>query len=89
MEIARVRDIAERLASSKVRYITDLETGAYRRHYGATRDEVRAAAIMADRIRRQKQIAENRPTFAVHAIVEPDATITLPDKRRPSNRSAS
>ena len=85
----RIEAIALKLATSDIRFITDLQIGAYRRHYGATHDEVRAAAIMADRMRRQEQMAQNRPTFAVHAIVEPDATITLPDKRRPSDRSAS
>jgi hypothetical protein len=78
----RIEAIAIKLASSKVRFITDLQIGAYRRQYGATRDEVRAAAIMADRIRRQEQIAENRPTFAVHAIVGPDTPITLPNRQR-------
>lgn len=82
MDTARVRHIAERLASSKVRFITDLEIGAYRRQYGATRDEVRAAAIMADRIRRQEQVTRNLPTFAVHAIVAPCAPIVLPDEKR-------
>nr|WP_314089410.1 hypothetical protein [uncultured Shinella sp.] len=77
----RIGAIALKLASSKVRYITDLQIGAYRRQYGATRDEVRAAAIMADRMRRQTQIAQNRPTFAVHAIVGPEAPIELPTEK--------
>lgn len=79
---ARVVAIAETLASSKYRFLTDVQIGTLRRIHKASRDEIRAAAILADRIRRQEQLSQNRPTFAVHAIVGPEVPITLPAEKR-------
>lgn len=86
VDTARVRQIADRLATSDVRFITDPQIGAFRRHYQASRDEVRAAAILADRMRRQAQMAQNSPTFAVHAIVGPEAPIALPAEKSARER---
>ncbi|MGO7542205.1 hypothetical protein ACC680_26895 [Rhizobium ruizarguesonis] len=58
MQSATIIDIAESLAKSRYRFITDMQIGALRRKYGASRDEIRSAAILADRLRRQRQIDE-------------------------------
>jgi hypothetical protein len=70
--------IAEALASSKYRFLTDVQIGTLRRIHKASRDEIRAAAIVADRIRRQRQLAEGRAAFAVVTPVDPLDAIALP-----------
>ncbi|TXH81179.1 MAG: hypothetical protein E6Q77_08600 [Rhizobium sp.] len=89
--MANVKEIAAYLASSRLRFLTDIQIGTMRRKYGASRDEVRSAAIIADRIRRRRQIEERRDGFTVGPQIAPDAPIYLPkeDKtngRRPSQR---
>lgn len=75
--MADIKAIAVYLASSRLRFLTDIQIGAMRRKYGASRDEVRAAAIMADRIRRQRQVRESHIGFSVAGLVAPDDPIVL------------
>jgi hypothetical protein len=67
--------IAEDLSRTRFRFLNDVQIGALRRKYGLTRDEVRAAAIMADRIRRHRQAEEHGNSFRIelvslHALIE-------------------
>ncbi|QXZ80943.1 hypothetical protein [Rhizobium sp. L51/94] len=73
--------IAEHLAFGKPRFLTDVQIGVLRRKYGATRDEVRTAAIMADRIRRHRQAEEQRNSFRIK-LVPMDALVTLKTENR-------
>ena len=87
--MADIKAMAEYLASSRFRFLTDIQIGTMRRKYDASRDEVRAAAVMADRIRRQRQLRENRTGFTVAPEIAPDAPIDLPeekDRKEPNAR---
>nr|WP_304655586.1 hypothetical protein [Neorhizobium galegae] len=62
--------------------MTDLQIGAFRRHYSASRDEVRTAAIIADRLRRQRQV-EDGGNFRVEPQIDPLAPVLLkPEYKR-------
>ncbi|MBY5316152.1 hypothetical protein [Rhizobium leguminosarum] len=74
--------IAESLAKSHYRFITDTQIGALRRKYSASRDEIRCAAILADRLRRQRQLDNQWNTFIVSPLIPPDAPIALPKEQR-------
>ncbi|TAV04035.1 hypothetical protein [Rhizobium ruizarguesonis] len=82
MQSATIIEIAERLATSRYRFITDMQIGTLRRKYGASRDEIRSAAILADRLRRQRQMDEQWNTFTVAPLIPPDAPIALPKEQR-------
>jgi hypothetical protein len=82
MQSATIIDIAESLATSRYRFITDMQIGALRRKYGASRDEIRSAAILADRLRRQRQLDEPCNTFTVSPLIPPHAPIALPKEQR-------
>ncbi|MGO8104923.1 hypothetical protein AB9F46_31530 [Rhizobium leguminosarum] len=82
MQSATIIDIAESLAKSRYRFITDMQIGALRRKYGASRDEIRSAAILADRLRRQRQLDNQWNTFTVSPQIPADAPIVLPKERR-------
>lgn len=73
-----VTELAEVLASGRYRFLTDMQIGTLRRLYGASRDDVRKAAILADRIRRQRQVDEGSNTFRVCGLVPVEAPIVLP-----------
>lgn len=79
----RIEELAERLAESPGRFLTELQMGPYQRHHGFTRDEVRTAAVLADRIRRRRQLSEGISTFRVDGLVDIDAPIILPVKEKP------
>lgn len=76
----KIREIAEKLAGGRYRFLSDIQIGSIRSRYNATRDEVRTAAIMADRIRRQRQLAEGRNSFGVTGLVEIGAPIVLKEE---------
>lgn len=73
----RVRLIAEYLAGRHFRFMNTWQIAYLRKTFKATRDEARAGAIMADRIRRARQVAEHGPAFKVIDMVEPSAPIVL------------
>ncbi len=75
--MADIEAMATYLAGSRLRFLTDIQIGTMRRKYGASRDEVRSAAIVADRIRRQRQVSEGRSCFTVSPQIAPDAPIVL------------
>ncbi|MGO7353329.1 hypothetical protein ACCS66_01150 [Rhizobium ruizarguesonis] len=77
-----ITDIAVSLAKSRYRFITDMQIGALRRKYGASRDEIRSAAILADRLRRQRQLDNQWNTFTVSPQIPADAPIVLPNEQR-------
>ena len=83
-----VQTIAEELASSRFRFLTDIQIGAMRRKYGASRDEVRSAAIVANRLRRQRQLQEGRLGFTISPQIAPDAPIHLPKEKLPKWQKA-
>jgi len=74
--------IAQDLATSKLRFLTDVQIGTLRRKYSASRDEIRMAAIVADRLRRQRQLDNQWNTFTVSPQIPPDAPITLPREQK-------
>lgn len=78
-----VADLAEHLAAGRLRFLTDVQIGQFRRLHGLTRDEVRTAAILADRIRRRRQMAEASNSFRVDGLVELDAPVVLPIEVKP------
>lgn len=82
----RIEAIAQKLASSRYRFLTNVQIGTLRRLHKASRDEIRAAAIMADRLRRQEQVGQMSPSFTVKAIVTPCAPIVLPEEKRTKGR---
>jgi len=84
--MADIKAIAADLAKSRHRFLTDIQIGAIRRKHGASRDEVRSAAIMADRIRRQRQIQERHNGFTVIPQIALDEPIVLRDEYRPATR---
>lgn len=79
----RIDELAERLAESPGRFLTEVQMGPYQRHHGFTRDEVRTAAVLADRIRRRRQLSEGISTFRVDGLVDIDAPVILPVKEKP------
>ena len=84
--MADIEAIAHALAESRYRFLTDMQIGTIRRLHKATRDEVRTAAIMADRIRRHRQLGEGRNSFSVSGLVEAEAPIVLRDETKATNR---
>jgi hypothetical protein len=80
--MADLSAIAETLATSRFRFLTDIQIGALRRKYNASRDEIRSAAILADRLRRQRQLDKHWNTFTVSPQIPPDAPIALPKEQR-------
>ncbi|EUB95577.1 hypothetical protein PMI07_002065 [Rhizobium sp. CF080] len=80
--MADIFALAEALSNSHHRFLTDLQIGAFRRHYGASRDEVRTAAIIADRLRRQRQLEERPNGFRVEPQIAPDAPIVLQPQQK-------
>ncbi|NEK36298.1 MULTISPECIES: hypothetical protein [Rhizobium] len=80
--MADLSAIAETLATSRFRFLTDIQIGTLRRKYGATRDEIRSAAILADRLRRQRQLDNQWNTFTVSPQIPADAPIVLPKEQR-------
>jgi hypothetical protein len=80
-----MNSVAEDLSTTRFRYLNDVQIGALRRKYGVTRDEVRSAAIMADRIRRHRQAEEQRNSFRLE-LVAIDAPIVLKAEQKPSKR---
>lgn len=81
-----IQQIAEKLATSRYRFLTDVQIGTLRRQFDATRDEIRTAAIIADRIRRQRQADELGNGFRVEPQISPDAPIELKPERRLTRR---
>lgn len=72
--------LAEKLATGRGRYLSDQQLGAYRHQAGLSFDDARRAAIVADRLRRQRQASECLNTF--HAKPLPiDAPISLLDRK--------
>lgn len=69
---------AERLATSRHRFISDQALSACIRQWGPrlSMEDARRAAIVADRIRRHKQAEEGRPSFHVD-LVPVDAPVEL------------
>lgn len=65
MSDPKIMSLAQRLATSPHRYMTDAQLGAFRGPWGVSADNARKAAILADRIRRHQQAAEGRPNFHV------------------------
>lgn len=61
----KIMSLAQRLATSPHRYITDGQLVGFRARWGMSADDARRAAILADRIRRHQQAAEGRPNFHV------------------------
>jgi len=81
--MAGMSSIAEDLSTTRFRFLNDVQIGILRRKYGATRDDVRTAAIMADRIRRHRQAEEKYNSFDVK-LVPLDAPVALqPDAKLP------
>ncbi|EJC69360.1 hypothetical protein Rleg5DRAFT_5150 [Rhizobium leguminosarum bv. viciae WSM1455] len=80
--MADLSAIAETLATSRFRFLTDIQIGALRRKYSASRDEIRSAAILADRLRRQRQLDNQWNTFTVSPQIPADAPIVLPKEKR-------
>jgi len=75
-----ILQLAEKLATGLGRYLNDQQLGAYRSKMGVSFDDARRAAIVADRLRRQRQAEELRNTF--HAEPLPiNAPIALMDRK--------
>jgi hypothetical protein len=72
--------LAEKLATGRGRYLSDQQLGAHRHKAGLSFDDARRAAVLADRIRRQKQAEERRNDFHV-VPVSLDAPISLMDRK--------
>jgi hypothetical protein len=70
-----ILQLAEKLATSRVRYLNDHQLGAYRSKAGVSFDDARRAAILADRLRRQRQAKDI-------------ATASLPMRCRSMHRSS-
>jgi len=84
--MSKIHEISCRLAGCRLRFLTDVQIGVLRRQHSASRDEVRAAAVVADRIRRKQQIAERLGTFSVAGLVKPDAPVILKSERKTISR---
>lgn len=80
-----IMTLAQRLATSRHRYISDQALSACIRQWSPrlSLEDARRAAIVADRIRRHRQAEEGRPSFHVD-LVPLDAPIELirPIKRQ-------
>lgn len=77
--------IAEDLSTKRYRFLTDVQIGFLRRQHKASRDEVRTAAIVADRIRRHRQAEEQRNSFRAD-LVPIGAPVVLPREVKQSLR---
>jgi len=69
--------IALHLIAKGYRYIEPKQAGGIAARFKVSREQMQAAIILADRIRRQQQLFEKRPTFRVDGLVEISAPIDL------------
>lgn len=72
--------LADRLASAGKIHVSDQALAGYGRRFKVDFDDARKAAIVADRLRRQRQAAERRNGFHTEPL-PPDAPIVLVDKK--------
>ena len=75
-----VMALAQRLASSGKIHISDTALAGYARRFNVDPDDGRRAAIIADRIRRRRQLDEGRNTFSA-APLPINAPIELLDRK--------
>lgn len=77
--------IAEHLIMKQYRHIERAQAGALGRYFKTDTDEVRRAAILADRLRRLRQCQQFAPAFKARPVAV-DAPIVL-SSSMPSQRS--
>jgi len=90
--VANVEAIAQDLCANKYRFLTDLQIGALRRKYNASRDEIRIAAILGDRLRRLEQSRANAEEFTRLTVSDPielSAPVLLQAERKRRTRGVA
>ena len=80
--------IALHLIAKGYRYIEPKQAGGIAARFKVSREQMQAAIILADRIRRQQQLFEKRPTFRVDGLVDISAPIDLGPAKRDEKTAA-
>lgn len=81
---SEIMTLAERLASAGKTYLSDAALAGYARRFKVDPDDGRRAGIIADRLRRRRQIEEGRNTFSATPlpIDAPIELLARDDRRR-------
>jgi hypothetical protein len=76
-EIEKLLPAAKHLIAKRYRFIETAQAGAIASKFGLSRDQMKTAIVLADRLRRQQQLFEKHPGFRVDGMVDITAPINL------------